>query len=69
MRSDAIFKANEWFNSLSLFEQICCQELAARVASQSVVMFAMGDRRRGLDTFPESWAIVKNPPLKNEQDK
>lgn len=64
MTSQAIFDADRWFSQLSEYEQIMCYELASRAASQSVVMFAGGDRRRGLDMFPDAWKIVKNPPLK-----
>jgi hypothetical protein len=64
MRSAAIFDADKWVSGLTEYEQIMCFELASRAASQSVVMFADGDRRRGFEVFPDAWRIVRNPPLK-----
>ena len=64
METEAILEADGWFRKLSLKEQIYVRELASRVSSQCVVMYIDGDRRRGLDVFPEAWVIVKNPPLK-----
>ena len=64
MQSYAILAADQWFETLGLQEQLFCQELARRVASQMVVMNFDGDRRRGWDQFPDAWEHVKNPPLK-----
>lgn len=70
MRTNAILEADGWFRSLPLKQQIYVQELASRTMSQGIVMFADGDRRRGLDMFPEAWRIVRNPPLAtSEGDK
>lgn len=63
MEINAICCADRWFEALSLQEQLFVQHLASRVANQFTVMYWSGDRRRGLDKFPEAWATVKNPPL------
>lgn len=63
MELTAICCADKWFKALPLQEQLFVQELASRVANQFTVMHYSGDRRRGLDKFPDAWAAVKNPPL------
>jgi len=64
MMLKAIMEADRWFEQLSPQEQRYVYELGSRAASQVSVMRFDGDRRRGLDVFPEAWAHVKNPPLK-----
>lgn len=61
MRTNAISLADQWFNNLSIQEQMNCIELAHRVSSQSVVMRLDGDQRRGLEVFPDAWKAVRNP--------
>lgn len=63
MQTNAILESDNWFRKLPLREQIYVQELASRVANQFTVMVYDGDRRRGIDKFPEAWETVKNPPL------
>lgn len=62
---NAICGADRWFESLDIQQQYYVLELASRVANQFTVMWVEnGDRRRGLDKFPEAWATVKNPKPK-----
>lgn len=68
MTLHAICASDFWFEKLPLQEQLYVYALAQRAAAQMVVMNLMGDRRRGLDQFPEAWAHVKNPPLKRIED-
>lgn len=66
---NAIVGSDRWFESLSIQEQYFVMELASRVANQFSVMAYEGDRRRGLDKFPDAWKIVKNPAPKEPLDQ
>lgn len=63
MEINAMCNADRWFAALPLQQQLYVQELAGRVANQFSVMIMSGDRRAGIDKFPDAWATVKNPPL------
>lgn len=66
---NAICGADKWFRNLSVEDQYYVMELASRVMNQACVMRMQGDRRRGLDIFPEAWAIVKNPEPKEPPEE
>lgn len=64
LRCDAICRITPWYDALPEDQKYIVQEIAMAVGSQMVVMFADGDRRRGLETGPEAFELIVHPRSK-----